>query len=74
MKKPKKPTLIISVSGDSIALCNRCFAIVCHVICDKDNENCKVSEPNKKYTKVKFGDEVPSYCDKCIELLTYTEQ
>lgn len=70
----KKPSLIITVSGDSIALCNRCFAIICYVVCDKDSENCKVTEPNKHYTNAKIGDIVPSYCKQCKELLTYTIQ
>lgn len=62
-------------SGNPIALCNRCFVIMCYVSCtEKDGEFCKVLSPNDKYTTSVAGDETPLYCNKCKELLTYSEQ
>ena len=63
-------------NGDPIALCNRCFAIMCYVNCDKNIENCKVTEIRDlngvKYIKTPIGDTPPSYCDKCELLFTYS--
>lgn len=74
MKKPNP--LIQFNNGDPIALCNRCFAIMCYVNCDKNAENCKVTEIRDlngvKYTTTPIGDTPPSYCDKCELLFTYS--
>ncbi len=69
-----KPSLILNVNGESIAFCNRCYIIICEVTCNDIGEDCKVLTPNKSNTKAKIGDDVPSYCNKCKELLTYTKQ
>lgn len=67
-----KSSLILNVNGESIALCNRCYIIICEVMCN--GGDCKVLNPNKNNTKSKIGDDVPIYCTKCKELLTYTKQ
>ncbi len=61
--------------GNPIALCNRCFIIMCYVSCtENDGEFCKVLKLNSNYTDSVVGDETPVYCNKCKELLTYSAQ
>lgn len=77
----KIPKPIIKFNGGCpVALCNRCFIIMCYVSCaDKDLDrdgNCVVIEHNgdaeRMYTKSPIGEAPPLYCDRCKELLTYT--
>ena len=74
MKKPNP--LIQFNNGDPIALCNRCFAIMCYVECDNKTEDCKVTEIRDlngvKYTTALIGDTPPLYCDTCEILFTYS--
>ncbi len=78
MKKPKP--LIKFNGGKPVALCNRCFAMMCYVSCtEKDVEedgNCVVIEVRdngrEDYIKTPIGEVPPSYCDKCKLLLTYS--
>jgi hypothetical protein len=68
--------IIKSNGGNPIALCNRCFAIMCYVDCDKNAENCKVIEVRSlngvKYTRTSIGNPPPPYCDVCDLLFTYS--
>jgi len=61
--------------GAPVALCNRCFTIICYVSCpDYSSENisdCTVSRPYRD-DSVSKGDKLPIHCDKCKELLKYT--
>ncbi len=74
MKKPNP--LIRFNNGVPIALCNRCFAIMCYVDCYNDIDNCKVTEIRDlngvKYITTPIGDTPPSYCDACEILFTYS--
>jgi len=68
--------VIIKTNGDKkLALCNRCYAIICYVKCDENN-NCVIIESNSNevefYTPSKIGSDIPIYCDKCLDLLTNT--
>ena len=63
--------------GKPVALCNRCFCMMCYVSCrdedlDKDG-NCVVIERRGTvegdYISTPIGKNPPSYCDKCSELL-----
>ncbi len=68
--------------GDPIALCKRCFIIMCYVSCSseeqdmRDDIKCIVRSPNgdsiNLYTTIPVGDPAPTYCDKCKELLNYS--
>ena len=63
---------IIKFNGGSpIALCHRCFTIMCYVTCD-DEGNCKVKESYNDNTTATNGDKIPQYCRHCNELLKYT--
>ena len=73
----KKPNPLIQFNNvEPIALCNRCFAIMCYVDCDNDAENCRVVEIRSlngvKYTKTSIGSIPPPYCDMCDLLLSYS--
>lgn len=74
MKKPNP--LIHFNNGEPIALCNRCFAMMCYVDCDKNAENCKVVEIRDlngvKYITTPIGKTPPPYCNKCELLLNYS--
>lgn len=66
--------------GAPIALCNRCFIMICYVTYageGKGADGYVVSETKYDHfgepcTKSKKGDEPPIYCDKCSKLLTYS--
>ena len=70
------PKPIIKFNGGKpVALCNRCFVIMCYVSCtENDSENCAVISVNgddkEDYIKTPLGQEPPPYCDKCNKLLT----
>ena len=73
MKKP----IIKFNGGKPIALCNRCFVIMCYVTCsENDSDDCSVIEVKddgkEDYISTPIGKTPPSYCDKCTKLLTYT--
>ena len=67
---PLKP-IIKSNDGYPIALCNRCYCIICYVKCVEE-ENCIVLEPYKNNTKKSLGSQVPVHCDGCEKLLSYS--
>lgn len=64
-------------NGNPIALCNRCFSIMCYVSCyieDLDFDgDCVVIEQcirgNKLITTTPIGHKPPIYCDDCKKLL-----
>lgn len=74
--KSLKP-LIKENGGNPVALCNRCFCMMCYVSCpnnDFDNpEGCVVIERRNHgdgdFIKTEVGKTPPVYCDKCHELL-----
>ena len=75
----KKLNPIIKFNGGSpIALCNRCFVIMCYVTCTEiDGKYCKVLRVNGYGNELHIssnmvGKEPPIYCDKCKALLSYT--
>ncbi len=75
----KKPTPLIKLNGGKpVALCNRCFAMMCYVKCYGEIEEgkCVVIEVRdngrEDYIKTPIGDLPPSYCDKCKFLLSYS--
>lgn len=60
-----------------VALCNRCFIIICYLACDgEDEETCVIIEKNGNddgpYTSVKIGKKPPAYCSACENLFKYT--
>ena len=58
--------------GAPVALCNRCFTIICYVSCtEEDGDECKVLRPYRD-DLVTRGDKTPTHCDKCKELLKYS--
>ena len=70
-----KPKPIIKFNdGHPIALCNRCFLMMCFV--DSMNDNCVIVEirndGKENFTSVPIGQRPPAYCDKCDKLLTYS--
>jgi len=71
MKLPK-PILKLN-GGHPIALCNRCFCIMCYISCDINdldiNGDCIVIERNGNHIKTPIGKTPPPYCDKCRDLL-----
>ena len=74
MNKPKP--LIKFNGGNPIALCNRCFCIMCYVSCTDDNidsEDCVVIERrglgDEDYISTPIGKTPPSFCNSCYELL-----
>ncbi len=81
--KQVKP-LIKFNHGEPIALCNRCFVIICNVVCantdedvDFDDEFCKVinihtDSMGHPHIIAAVGDVPPCYCSKCKELLDFS--
>lgn len=73
-----KPKLIVKLNGGNpVALCNRCFIMMCKVSCpDENDENCVVLEVNgndeEDYISTPIGKRPPAYCNKCKRLLTYS--
>jgi len=72
MRKPKP--LIKDNNGKPIALCNRCFLILCYVSnITSEEETPKVIERlgdgNEDYISTPIGETPPPYCKKCSELL-----
>ena len=67
--------LIKANNGNPIALCNRCFAMMCFVKC-VELENCIVIEVRNNgiedYITTPIGKEPPAYCSKCEKLLSYS--
>jgi hypothetical protein len=59
--------------GAPIALCNRCFTIICYVSCtDEDGDDCNVLRPYGDDYSITIGGKVPIHCNKCKELLKYS--
>lgn len=69
---------IINFNGGSpIALCNRCFIIMCYVVGDEEGKEARVItsklDPDGNLcTSIPKGGLVPVYCDKCKNLLNYS--
>ena len=70
---------IIKFNGGSpIALCNRCFIMMCYVTYEgEDGEDAKVVSSKFDYegnlcTSVPKGETPPVHCDKCKKLLNYS--
>lgn len=77
----KKPIPLIKFNdGKPIALCNRCFRILCYVSClDNDVDdylNCvvidKMNDNESDYISTPLGSVPPPYCDTCNQLFTYS--
>jgi hypothetical protein len=71
----KRPEPMIKFNGGKpIALCNRCFIIMCYVRCAEDD--CVVIDRNGNgkvdYITTPIGQTPPPYCDECNKLLTFT--
>lgn len=64
--------------GVPIALCNRCFIMMCYVSCtDEDGDDCVVTSTKFDYEGLPCistpkGGTPPIYCDKCSNLLKYS--
>jgi len=61
-------------NGNPIALCNRCFCIMCYVSCSdiEGGKDCVVIERNgldKDYITTPIGKTPPPYCDECNYVL-----
>jgi len=73
----KKLTPIIKFNGGNpVALCNRCYIIMCFVS-SKEGENYIVEDINGNnegpyISESMLGKAPPIYCDKCKQLLTYS--
>lgn len=72
-----KLTPIIKLNGGNpIALCNRCFSIICYVYTDDYEtakpEDYKVLKQYREDISTPIGGKVPIHCDKCKELLKYS--
>lgn len=75
MKIPKPN--IQSNNGKPVALCNRCFCVMCYVKCNNNDlekeNNCVIvaKRPvgDKFYITAPLGSVPPSYCDICSDLL-----
>lgn len=69
--------LIKENGGNPVALCNRCFCMMCYVSCSNNDFNdpkgCVVlkirNHGNGDFIKTKIGEEPPAFCDKCHQLL-----
>jgi hypothetical protein len=75
--KNKRNPLIKFNGNEPVALCNRCYAIMCYVSCrEEDGEFCKVTEIRNlngvDYISTPIGRTPPSYCDNCQKLLRYS--
>ncbi len=72
----KPQPLIKANNGNPVALCNRCFAMMCFLKCVNEIENCIVIEVRSDgyadYITTPIGHEPPPYCDKCDRLLSYS--
>jgi hypothetical protein len=68
---------IMPNNGKPVALCNRCFCMMCFVACPDNNtddaENCVVIERRNHggddFISTPIGDKPPVFCDKCDKLL-----
>ena len=66
--------------GAPVALCNRCFIMICNVSYLEEGKGADgyvVSEPKYDHfgdpcTSVEKGGMPPVYCDKCKKLLSYS--
>lgn len=62
-------------NGKPIALCNRCFCMMCYVKCEDDDTDkaCIIIEHRNHgegdFTSKPIGTTPPIYCDKCDKLL-----
>jgi len=57
--------------GAPIALCNRCFNIICYVSCtDEDGDECKVLRPYGDDYSITIGGKVQIYCNKCTVIIS----
>ena len=72
---------IIKFNGGSpIALCNRCFIMMCYVTYNEaDGKDAEAKVVNSKFdydgnlcTSAAKGSTPPIYCDKCEKLLKYS--
>jgi len=70
-----KPLIKLN-GGNPVALCNRCFCMMCYVSCSENNVedgDCVVIERrglgDKDYISTPIGKKPPSFCDTCTELL-----
>lgn len=69
--------LIKENGGKPVALCNRCFCMMCYVSCQDNNldnpNGCVVIEirnhGNGDFIKTKLGEIPPVFCDSCNNLL-----
>lgn len=74
----KKLTPIIKFNGgNAVALCNRCYIIMCFVSCNEGDQDCVVEEINGNdegpyISETLLGKTPPIYCEKCKQLLTYS--
>lgn len=74
----KRPEPMIKFNGGKpIALCNRCFIIMCYVRCSEDeSDDCVVIDRKGNdrgdYITTPIGQAPPPYCDECNKLLTFT--
>ena len=70
--KNQKPIIKFN-GGNPVALCNRCFTIICYVRCtEEDGEYGKVLRQYREELTLPIGSPSPTHCDKCKELLKYT--
>lgn len=63
-------------NGNPVALCNRCYIIMCFVDC-KNDDDCVVTEVNGNIegpylSESAVGKVPPIYCNTCKQLLTYS--
>ena len=69
------PKPIIKLNGGNpVAICNRCFCMMCYVSCNKDRNECiiidkKFGPDGNPYSSTPIGQAPPSYCDDCHDLL-----
>jgi len=76
MNEPKP--IIKFNGGNPIALCNRCFIIMCDVSCTslEDHQTCIVTSRNGNndgdYIDTPIGGIPPLYCKHCANLLKYS--
>jgi hypothetical protein len=76
MNKNIKPIIKFN-GGEPVALCNKCYAIMCYVSCrEDDGEFCRVKEVRningRNYISTKIGQPPPPYCDVCNDLYNYS--
>ena len=73
-EKKLKPIVKFN-GGNPIALCNRCFIIMCSVGCRDEDSDCIVTQVNEDdgpIISTKIGEVPPVLCNKCKELLSYS--